>query len=441
MNNNSSFFKTVGQFFMKVFKAIWSFFKKLFTNSSVLSSIISIGVGLVFGLIIMIIISFFIEDASPLDAFSGLGKLILGPFSSGTKQSLLSNTGDVIFYSVPLIMTGLSVAIAYKTGLFNIGAAGQYVMGTIGCLLVALYLPTTNRFSGIMVWILAFLAGATLGALWGIIPGLLKAFFNINEVIICIMTNWIAANIASWLFINCPGIISKVNTKSAFLITPYETGNFTPKLGLDMIFKGSYIDMGIFLAIVIAIIIFIILNKTTFGYELKACGSNREASRYAGLNEKKNIILSMAIAGALAGMGACFYFLNKIEYKYISQYAGLPAYGFNGIASAFLANCHPIGVIFSSIFIRWLNNGGEFLTGVGFNRYIADIVVAVIIYLAGFTRLISELIMKHRKKKEKEYSKVDGTVIDTKTIKVNTSKDEDKEPMTSEENKEVNLNE
>lgn len=430
---------------------ISSFFKKFFKkeNNTLLSSIISIGVGLLFGLIIMIIISLFTEDASIFDAFAGVGKLIIGPLSSGSKQSLLSNTGDVIFYSVPLIMTGLSVAIAYKTGLFNIGAAGQYVMGTIGCLLVALYLPTTNRFSGIMVWILAFLAGALLGAIWGMIPGILKALFNINEVIICIMTNWIAANICSWLFTNCTEIISKENTKSSFLITAASTGNYTPKLGLDKIFTGSYIDMGIFLAIGIAIVIFIILNKTTFGYELKACGSNREASRYAGLNEKKNIILSMAIAGALAGMGACFYFLNSIEFKYSSQYAGLPAYGFNGIASAFLANCHPIGIIFSSIFIRWLNNGGEFLSGVGFNRYIADIVVAVIIYLAGFTRFVGELITKIRKKKEKEISKVDGTVIERKDSNttnetesvVETTESEEEPPNEEAINKEVSDNE
>ncbi len=412
------------------FKKIWSFFKN---NNSLLSSIISIGVGLVFGLIIMIIISFFTEDASIFDAFAGVGRLIIGPFSSGSARSLLSNFGDVIFYSVPLIMTGLSVAIAYKTGLFNIGAAGQYVMGTIGCLLVALYLPTTNRFSGILVWLLAFLAGAALGAIWGMIPGILKALFNINEVIICIMTNWIAANICTWLFTNCTSIISKENTKSAFLMKAYAAGNYTPKLGLDKIFNGSYIDMGIFLAIAIAIVIFIILNKTTLGYELKACGSNREASRYAGLNEKKNIILSMAIAGALAGMGACFYYLNSTEFKYSSQYASLPAYGFNGIASAFLANCHPIGIIFSSIFIRWINNGGEFLTGVGFNRYIADIVVAVIIYLAGFTRFVSELIVKYRKRKEKEVSRIDGKVIEYNPVKDGPKQEDpvdekDKEP-------------
>ena len=398
--------------------------KKKRSFRSIISSLVSIGFGLLVGLIIMIFSSIFREDIAIGDAFSGLAILVTGPFNSSKLSTLLNNTGDVIFYSVPLIMTGLSVAIAYKTGLFNIGAPGQYLMGTIGCLLVALYLPTTNRVSGIMVWLLAFLVGAILGALWGMIPGILKALFNINEVIICIMTNWIAANITTWLFLNTKAIINPENTKGAYLITAYSTGNFTPKVGLNQLFPGSYIDMGIIIAVIIAIIIFIILNKTTFGYELKACGSNRDASKYAGLNEKKNIILSMAIAGALAGMGACFYYLNKIEFPYQAQYSKLPDYGFNGIASAFLANCNPIGVIFSSIFIRWLNMGGEYLTKVGFNRYFADIVIAVIIYLAGFTRIIGEVLtrMKNKKDKKKEANappKDEIPIEKTSSVKVN----------------------
>ena len=145
------------------------------------------------------------------------------------------------------------------------------------------------------------------------------------------------------------------------------------------------------------------MNKTVFGYELKACGANKEAARYAGLNEKRNIIISIAIAGALAGAGAALYYLNPgIEYKYVSQYSGLPSYGFNGIASAFLANCNPIGVVFSSILIRYLSAGGDYLVKVGFNRYVADVVVAVIIYMAGFTRIIQEALAKAGNKKEKE---------------------------------------
>ena len=378
-----------------------SFFKKQYgkdKTKSILSSVISIAIGLVIGLLAMIFISFFNNDISIASAFKGFGIIISGPFASSNGKYVVNNLGDVIFYSVPLILTGLSVAIAYKTGLFNIGAPGQYIMGTVGCLLVALSIQTTNRFAGIMVWLLAVVVGMLCGMLWGFIPGILKAFFNINEVIISIMTNWIAANIATWIFtLNiCSGLISQENTKGAYLIK--NVSNYTPKLGLDKIFTGSYIDGGIFIAIIVAIVIFIILNKTTFGYELKACGMNKDASKYAGLNEKRNIVLSMGIAGALAGLAACMYYLNPgIEYKYASQYSSLPAYGFNGIASAFLANCNPIGTVFASIFIRYINMGGEYLTKVGFNRYVADIVIAVIIYLAGFSRIISELLNKNRK--------------------------------------------
>ena len=367
---------------------------------SLLSSIVSILIGLLVGFIAMVIITMVSPNNSIGDAFGGLKIMFSGPFSSSVTKYVLSNTGNMVFYAVPLIFTGLSVSIAYKTGLFNIGAPGQYIMGTIGALLVALYIPTTTRAAGIGVWFLAVLVGALLGALWGMIPGLLKAFFNINEVIICIMTNWIAANISSWIFKYTVAIQSTENTKGGFLAKVLD--NYTPKMGLDKIFPGSLIDGGIIIAIVVAIVIYIIMNKTTFGYELKACGANKDASRYAGLNEKRNIVVSIMIAGALAGMGAALYYLNPgIEYKYVSQYSALPAYGFNGIASAFLANCNPIGVIFSSLLIRYLNVGGDYLVKVGFNRYVADVVVAVIIYMAGFTRIIKEAITNLSKRKDK----------------------------------------
>ncbi len=378
-------------------------FKELLKSDgfkSLLSSIISILIGIFVGFLAMVIITFISPNNTLSDAFGGLKIMFSGPFSSNITKYVLSNTGNMIFYAVPLIFTGLSVAIAYKTGLFNIGAPGQYIMGTIGALLVALYIPTTSRIGGVGVWFLALLAGSLLGALWGMIPGLLKAFFNINEVIICIMTNWIAANISSWLFKYTTAIQSSENTKGGFLAKV--SNNYTPKMGLDKIFPGSLIDGGIIIAIIVAIVIYIIMNKTVFGYELKACGANKDAARYAGLSEKRNIVISIAIAGALAGMGAALYYLNPgIEYKYVSQYSSLPSYGFNGIASAFLANCNPIGIVFSSLLIRYLNAGGDYLVKVGFNRYVADVVVAVIIYMAGFTRIIKEAITNISKKKDK----------------------------------------
>jgi len=389
--------------------SIKNFFKKDAVQS-ILSSIISILIGVVVGFIVMVIISCINEGNSIGDAVNGVKIILSGPFSSNVSKYMLTNTGNMIFYAVPLIFTGLSVAIAYKTGLFNIGAPGQYIMGTIGALTTALYIQTTTQVGAFFVWLLALLVGALCGALWGMIPGLLKAFFNINEVIICIMTNWIAANISSWFFKYQTAIQSTENTKAGYLAK--NLVNYTPKCGLDQLFPGSLLDIGIIIAIVMAIVIYIVLNKTTFGFELKACGANKNAAKYAGLNEKRNIILSITIAGALAGMGAALYYLNPgIEYKFVSQYSGLPAYGFNGIASAFLANCNPIGVIFSSTFIRFLNMGGDYLVKVGFNRYVADIVFAVIIYMAGFTRIIKEILKGKKKKDKKPEKDIRDTVV------------------------------
>ena len=377
----------------KTFKEKFLAFYEKDSTKTLMSSLISILIGLLVGFIVMVLISVLDKNNSISSAFQGLRYMFLGPFGSKTTANVLSNTGNMIFYSVPLIFTGLSVAIAYKTGLFNIGAPGQFIMGTIGSLFVALSIQTTTAGGAVLVWLLALLTGTICGALWGLVPGLLKAFFDINEVILFIMTNWIAANLASWIFKYAYAIQSKENTKGGFLMKPIL--NHTPKLGLDKLFPNSMIDIGIFIAIIVAIIVSIILNKTTFGYELKACGANKNSAKYAGMNEKRNIILSIMIAGALSGMGAALYYLNPaIEYKFNSQYSSLPAYGFNGIASAFLANCNPIGTIFSSIFIRYLNMGGDKLNNVGFNRYVADIIIAVIIYMAGFSRIIKENLLR-----------------------------------------------
>ena len=366
---------------------------------SVLASILCILAGILVGFVIMIILSIFNERGR---AFYGLRILLGGPFSSGYAMYIITNLGDMIFYAAPLIMTGVSVAIAYKTGLFNIGAAGQFLMGTMGSLMVALNINTTGKPGlGVLVWILALLVGTLFGMLWGAIPGLFKAFFNVNEVIVCIMTNWIAANIVSWVFSTTPSLINSGAGKSGYLITTASTGNGTPKLGLDKLFPGSYIDIGILLAIVLAITMSVILTKTVFGYELRACGANKYGARYAGMNEKKNIVLSMAIAGGLAAIGGAIYYLNPgIEFKFDSAYQKLPDYGFNGIPAALLGSCNPVAVIFVGLFIRFLSIGGDNLTSAGFNKYIADIIIALIIYFAGFSKLFRDLLYRRRKKAE-----------------------------------------
>lgn len=406
MNDKTKrFFCNIGDWFKSIFTIqngqepkMLTFYKKPGTKS-IISSVLCILAGVVVGFIVMLIIAAASPDISAADAFKGLGIILGGPFSSGTAKYVNMNFGDMIFYSGPLIMTGLSVAVAFKTGLFNIGAPGQYYMGTMGSLLVALSIPSSNGAQSFFIWLFAIIVGMAFGALWGALPGLFRAFFNVNEVIVCIMTNWISANIVTWVFSSMPQLVNTGMGKSGYLITTATTGNGTPKIGLDKIFPGSYIDIGIILAIVVAIVLVIILNKTTFGYELKACGNNRYASKYAGMNEKRNVVLSMVIAGALAGVGGALYYLNPgIEFQFLSAYGSLPDYGFNGIPVALLASSNPIGIIFTGIFLRYIAQGGNELTSAGYNRYIADIIIALIIYFAGFSKLFVDILSRRQKK-------------------------------------------
>lgn len=365
---------------------------------SVISSLLCIVAGILVGFIVLVILAL-TSDMIPLsDAFRGLGIILAGPFASGGSRNIAFVLGDMLFESAPLLLTGLSVAIAFKTGLFNIGAPGQYLMGAMGSVIVALSVPTTPQ-TAFWVWLLALVVGMLCGMLWGLIPGLFKAFLNVNEVIVCIMTNWIAANVVSWVFNNNKQFINTAGGKTAYTLPTTANGVQTPKLGLDKIFPGSNIDIGIFVAILVAVGIFILMNKTTLGYELKACGHNKNAAKYAGMNEKRNIMLSMAIAGGLAAIGASLYYLNGGAELACNTYGKLPDNGFNGIPVALLASNNPLGVIFSSVFLRFIDKGGYNLAGfTAYNEYVSDLIIAVIIYFAGFSKLIKDMLSRRKAK-------------------------------------------
>ena len=377
------------------------FFKKKGV-ASVISSLICIFAGLLIGFIVLLLISLFNKDMTVSDSLKGIVTVLGGPFSAGNSKDVLFQFGNMLFNATPLIMTGLSVAVAFKTGLFNIGAPGQYLMGAMGTLLVALSIPTSVVPSWI-VWILAFLAGTALGVLWGAIPGFFKAKFNVNEVIVCIMTNWIAANVVSWVFsVTKENFVNYAETKVNFIKKTSANGVATPTLGLDKLFNSSYLDISIMIATAIAVVLYVVINKTTFGYELKACGFNKNASKYAGMNEKRNIVLSMAIAGGLAACGAALWCLNGSQDFKWETYSSLPSVGFNGIPAALLASNNPIGVIFSAIFLKFIDVGGSNLSAqTSFNEYVSPLIVAVIIYFAGFSKFIKDMIAKSGKKKER----------------------------------------
>lgn len=406
-------------------------------TQKLIASLLSILLGLIFGSILVLVVGLTSKDISTKSTFDGIKLIFIGLFSkTGEKAGQLkfgintTNLGNMFFRATPLIMTGLSVAVSQKTGLFNIGAPGQYLMGTLVTLLLALAIPTTV-VPPFLVWIIAFLGGCLAGALWGAIPGFLKAFLNINEVIACIMTNWIAANLVTWIFDiasfnSMSGWWFSQNswkqadatfknltesTKSGYIYKTTWNNVATPKLGLNKIFPNSQVNAGILIAIVIAVAIYVIINKTTFGYQLKACGANRHAARYAGIKDRVNIIYSMAISGALAASGAALYYLSgNTEFSW-QTYQSLPAVGFNGIPVALLAVNNPVGVIFSGLFMAMLNIIGTQMTKfTAYNEYITDVIIAAIVYLSAFSLVIRSLLVGRKK----TYVGVDANAVSAK---------------------------
>ena len=382
---------------------------------TVLASILSIIIGMAVGSIIVLIVGFTSSSLSGRSTWEGIRLVLFGILSTGRDAAgnlsfgfNPTSIGNMLFRATPLIMTGLSVAVAYKTGLFNIGAPGQYLMGTMASLMLALGIPTDVVPAG-LVWVIAFVGGAAAGAIWGAIPGFVKAYLNINEVLASIMTNWIAANAVTWAFdvSNFKNIVE--STKSGYIYKTTFNGVETAKLGLDQIFPGSQVNGGIIIAVVIAVLMYILMTKTTLGYQLKACGSNRHAARYAGIKDKRNIVLSMAIAGALSGAGAALYYLSGNTEFFWQTYQSLPDTGFNGIPVALLAANNPIGVIFTGIFMSMLDIAGVQLTALTpFNEYITDVIIATIVYLSAFSLVIKMLISGGKKRRKAKAAKAEA---------------------------------
>ena len=354
-----------------------------------LSSVLAVVLGLFAGFIILLI-------SNPSQAVYGFVTILTGGALS------MRSLGQVLTLATPIILTGLSVGFAGKTGLFNIGATGQFTFGMFGSILTAVKLATV--LPGPLLLISALLAGVLAGALWGLIPGMLKALRNVHEVISCIMMNYIGVYLVNFL-IREWGLND--TTRNSTLRVP---GNSElPKLGLDTFFSESTsrghvltssVGSGILIAILVCIIFYIVLEKTKFGYELKACGFNHEAARYAGINEKKGVMLSMVIAGGLAGLGGALVALSGTG-RGIDIVDMLAAEGFQGIPVALLGLFNPIGIIFSGFLIAYFKESG-FILQLTYPREIVDIIVAVIIYFSALALLLKGLVQfvfRERKRK------------------------------------------
>lgn len=373
-----------------------------------LSTLTAIAAGLIVGLVMLFIIEIIKQNSDMTSPFWGFSQLITTGFSS------IGKITKVFYNMAPLLMVGLSVGFAFKSGLFNIGATGQYTVGGFFALIAAIVWQ--------MPWWVAIFVGMIAGAFWGLIPGLFKAIFNINEVITTIMLNWSALFFVNLLFYNVYGVYTSPERTTA--LASANPSAILPNLGLQDLLNSSYVNIGILIAIMFAVIIYIILEKTTFGFEIKACGFNKNASTYAGIKAKRTIIYTMLIAGALSGVGGGIQFLSgTVEYT-VSNTTLLPM-GFNGIPVALLAFSHPLGIIATSFFISFMQVGGEGMQPV-YSAEMVNTIISVIIYFSAFSLIISHFIKKRLNKGEQD-------LIAEETPEDNDSQDPPASPESPEE--------
>ena len=350
---------------------------------SLIASVLCILVGLLVGYIALLIIN-------AEGAWNAITTICKNFLYYPSKPAQIKYLGNTLVKTAPLLMCALSVLFANKAGLFNIGAAGQYVVGAGASLYMALALN--------LPWWACLLGAILAGALLGALSGYLKTKFNVNEVISCIMFNWISLYCVNMLLTQ----VKESTSPYTEHISKINPGALLPSLGLGSLFSNNqYVTLAIPLAIAVAIGIWVLLEKTKLGYELKATGNNKNAAKYAGMKENRNIILTMAIAGGLAGMAAALLYLSGYEQWSCSQ-ASVPGMGFNGIAAAFLGGLSPIGSIFSSYFIQHITAGGAYVDKNLYCAQVSDFICALIIYLCGFVLFMKTAMNRSLDKRDEK---------------------------------------
>jgi len=341
---------------------------------TLLASLVCILGGLFVGYLVLLII----EPSGAFEAIVAVMKSFLR-YPGALKMKYF---GQTLVRTVPLLMCALSVLFAYKVGMFNIGAAGQYCAGACA----ALYAALAWDLPWLPCLLLAMLAGGLLGAL----AGFLKTSCNVNVVISGIMLNWITLYMTNLIL----GTVKSPNSPYTKALQGTNPDALMPSLGLEKLFNNEKsVTIAIPLALIMAVVVWVVLNKTKFGYELKATGNNYNAAKYAGMKENQNIILTMLIAGALAGMGAGLLYLTGIE-DWETTISSVPGMGFNGIAVAFLGGLSPLGSILSAFFIQYITTGGGNVDLQVYCSQISSLISSLIIYLCAFVVFFKAFLQK-----------------------------------------------
>ncbi|MBR2484489.1 MAG: ABC transporter permease [Oscillospiraceae bacterium] len=349
---------------------------------TLLASLACILGGILVGYIALLIIE-------PSGAFGAI-TAVLKSFFRYPGKLMLKYCGQTLVRTVPLLMCALSVLFAYKVGMFNIGVAGQYVAGACGCLYAAL--------AWNLPWLPCLIIGMIMGALLGVASGLLKTKCNVNIVISGIMLNWITLYLTNLIL----GTVKSPSSPYTMSLMGTNPKALLPSLGLEKLFNNEKsVTIAIPVALVMAVVVWVVLNKTKFGYELKATGNNYHAAKYAGMKENQNIILTMVIAGALAGMGAGLLFLTGIE-DWETTISSVPAMGFNGIAVAFLGGLSPLGSILSAFFIQYITTGGGNVDLQVYCAQISSLISSLIIYLCAFVAFFKFFLQSRIRKSDEK---------------------------------------
>ncbi|MFC4777230.1 ABC transporter permease [Paenibacillus sp. GCM10023252] len=354
---------------------------KVFNKSSILVPLTAIILGLITGAIVMLAGGY-----DPILAYSSLfGKLFEQPY----------DRAEAVRAITPLIFTGLAIAFAFRTGLFNIGAEGQFVMGMTGATIIGVSIDG-------LPWIihapLAVIVGAVFGGLWAAIAGWLKAARGVNEVISGIMLNWIALFLANFLMARFFVMPNQQKTETV-------PGSASMAIGwLSELMDNARVHWGTLVAVICVVVFFIILWKTKLGYELRAVGHNPDAAHYAGMNVNRTLMKSMFISGVFAGLGGAFEILGVFGYQTVM--AGLPGYGFDGIAVALLGGNTPIGVLLGAVLFGGLSYGSAGMSfGAEVPPEIVRIVIGSVVFFVaahGIVKFLLKPFMARRADKRKE---------------------------------------
>ena len=343
---------------------------EILASSKFVHTLLSIIIGFAVGALFLVIMGLSVGQA--------YGKLFQSIFSS------IKSISYCIVYATPYIATGLSVAFSFKTGVFNIGAEGQFVVGSMSACVVGILLADLPPFVLIP---LCFLAAALAGALWGTIVGILKTRWGINEVLSMIMFNWIAFFLSNYIA-GFPAIHSEGNAEATRNISENArilfSKDFISRLNLC-----STANWGILVAIVLTVVVYIIIEKTTLGYELKAVGFNKNAAEYGGINVNRSILTSLAISGALAGIGGALLLLGMGGR--ISVFSSQEGYGFAGIVVALIGVTNPFGVFAAGLFYGAMTYGGSKLNLVGAPTQVVSIIMGTIVFFIAISSIFSYL--------------------------------------------------